>query len=440
MATTEQPQKSVGSPQIRKEDPELITGRSRFVDDITVPGMLWAHVVRSPFAHARINGVDVSKALAMEGCVAAYSGADLAIRVGGAPGLRLAGHRRHQDERALAPRQGQGAPRGRRRRRGGGREPRPRQGRRRAGRGRLGAASGGDRPARGDGGWRPARARRLRHQRVERLGVREGRLARPLQVVQALLRRPRPREGQAPLPAEAPHPERHGAARRDRGAERGDGRVHDVHGEPDPPHRADHPGHHLRHRRGQAARRGPGRGRRLRIEARHVRRGVDLPGPGTEAEPPDQVDGGALGGLRGHDPRARPLHRHGDGRDAGRCAQGCPRQRLVRRRRLPPDRHARHPDALGLALRRPLRRRGLRLRVHQHLHPHHAHRRLPRGGAPRGHVRRRADDGPPGARAGDRSGGAAAQELHPDRPLPQLHHRERPDGRTRATTPSPTTR
>ncbi len=78
MATTEQPQKSVGSPQIRKEDPELITGRSRFVDDITVPGMLWAHVVRSPFAHARINGVDVSKALAMEGCVAAYSGADLA--------------------------------------------------------------------------------------------------------------------------------------------------------------------------------------------------------------------------------------------------------------------------------------------------------------------------------------------------------------------------
>ena len=78
MATTEQPQKSVGTPQVRKEDPELITGRARYVDDITVPGMLWAHVVRSPFAHARINGVDVSKALAMEGCVAAFSGADLA--------------------------------------------------------------------------------------------------------------------------------------------------------------------------------------------------------------------------------------------------------------------------------------------------------------------------------------------------------------------------
>ena len=213
MATTEQPQKSVGTPQIRKEDPELITGRSRYVDDITVPGMLWAHVVRSPFAHARINGVDVSKALAMEGCVAAFSGADLAAEWAAPAGLRLAGHRRHQDERALAARQGQGAPRGRRRRRGGGRDARARQGRRRAGRGRLGAAAGRDRPARRDGGRRPARARRLRHQRVERLGVREGRLARSPQDVQALLRRPRPREGEAPLPAAAAHPERHGAAR-----------------------------------------------------------------------------------------------------------------------------------------------------------------------------------------------------------------------------------
>ena len=78
MATTEKPSGYIGQPLVRKEDPELLTGRSRYVDDITVPGMLWVHVVRSPFAHARINGVDVSKALAMEGCVAAFSGADLA--------------------------------------------------------------------------------------------------------------------------------------------------------------------------------------------------------------------------------------------------------------------------------------------------------------------------------------------------------------------------
>jgi carbon-monoxide dehydrogenase large subunit len=78
VATTEKPGAFIGKPIVRKEDPELVTGRSRYVDDITVPGMLWAHVVRSPFAHARINGVDVSKALAMDGCVAAFSGADLA--------------------------------------------------------------------------------------------------------------------------------------------------------------------------------------------------------------------------------------------------------------------------------------------------------------------------------------------------------------------------
>ena len=71
-------------------------------------------------------------------------------------------------------------------------------------------------------------------------------------------------------------------------------------------------------------------------------------------------------------------------------AEGRPGQRLVRRGRLPPDRHAGHPDALGLALRRALRHRGLRLRVHQRLHAHHADRRVPRRRAPRGDLRRRA--------------------------------------------------
>ncbi len=61
MATTEP--RVIGKPIIRKEDPELITGRGSFVDNISVPGMLWAHIVRSPFAHATIKGVDVSGAL-----------------------------------------------------------------------------------------------------------------------------------------------------------------------------------------------------------------------------------------------------------------------------------------------------------------------------------------------------------------------------------------
>src|SRR5437763_162251 len=68
----------VGSAVLRKEDPELITGQARYADDLTVPGMLWMAVVRSPFAHATINAVDLSGALKVDGVVAAFSGRDLA--------------------------------------------------------------------------------------------------------------------------------------------------------------------------------------------------------------------------------------------------------------------------------------------------------------------------------------------------------------------------
>ena len=46
----------------RFEDPKLLTGRGSFVDDIHLPDMLYAHVLRSPHAHARIRSVDVSAA------------------------------------------------------------------------------------------------------------------------------------------------------------------------------------------------------------------------------------------------------------------------------------------------------------------------------------------------------------------------------------------
>jgi carbon-monoxide dehydrogenase large subunit len=68
----------IGTSVPRKEDPELLTGQGRFTDDLSLPGMLWMEVIRSPYAHAKINGVDVSKALAMDGVVAAFSGQDLA--------------------------------------------------------------------------------------------------------------------------------------------------------------------------------------------------------------------------------------------------------------------------------------------------------------------------------------------------------------------------
>ena len=53
----------VGQPVKRREDPRLLTGRGTFVDDITVPNMLFAAILRSPRAHARILSIDPSKAL-----------------------------------------------------------------------------------------------------------------------------------------------------------------------------------------------------------------------------------------------------------------------------------------------------------------------------------------------------------------------------------------
>lgn len=76
MAKTEE--RSVGSPVLRKEDPKLLTGQASFIDNLTLPGMVWMHVVRSPFAHARIKSVDAQAAKAMPGVVAVWSGADLA--------------------------------------------------------------------------------------------------------------------------------------------------------------------------------------------------------------------------------------------------------------------------------------------------------------------------------------------------------------------------
>jgi carbon-monoxide dehydrogenase large subunit len=77
MAVVEKPKTAIGAPLGRKEDAELLTGQARFVDDLTLPGMVWMAVVRSPYAHARIRSVDVSRALAATGVVAVFSGADL---------------------------------------------------------------------------------------------------------------------------------------------------------------------------------------------------------------------------------------------------------------------------------------------------------------------------------------------------------------------------
>jgi carbon-monoxide dehydrogenase large subunit len=61
----------------RKEDPDLLTGRGRYVDDIKLPGMLHAVVLRSPHAHAGIRGIDKRPALALPGVHAVFTFADL---------------------------------------------------------------------------------------------------------------------------------------------------------------------------------------------------------------------------------------------------------------------------------------------------------------------------------------------------------------------------
>ncbi len=72
----------VGQRLRRKEDARLVRGAGRFTPDIVVPGALHAAVLRSPFAHAEITSLDVAPALRVEGVLAAFSGADLAGRVG----------------------------------------------------------------------------------------------------------------------------------------------------------------------------------------------------------------------------------------------------------------------------------------------------------------------------------------------------------------------
>ena len=66
-----------GAPVPRNEDARLLTGGALFVDDVELPGMLHAAFVRSPHAHARIRGIDVSAALRREGVIAVYTAQDL---------------------------------------------------------------------------------------------------------------------------------------------------------------------------------------------------------------------------------------------------------------------------------------------------------------------------------------------------------------------------
>ena len=69
----------LGNRVTRVEDPRFLTSGGQYVDDIKLDGAVHVVYVRSPFAHARINGVDVDRARAMAGVVSVLTGEDLGL-------------------------------------------------------------------------------------------------------------------------------------------------------------------------------------------------------------------------------------------------------------------------------------------------------------------------------------------------------------------------
>ena len=67
----------IGQPVLRKEDPDLLTGQARYIDDWTMPGMVWMAMVRPPYVHATIEAVDTTAAAAMPGVVGVFTADDL---------------------------------------------------------------------------------------------------------------------------------------------------------------------------------------------------------------------------------------------------------------------------------------------------------------------------------------------------------------------------
>ncbi|WP_019855688.1 xanthine dehydrogenase family protein molybdopterin-binding subunit [Actinopolyspora mortivallis] len=75
----------IGRARRRKEDARLVTGRTRWTDNMSLPGMVHLAVLRSPVAHARISAIDTTEARRMPGVHEVVTGADLAERQGSMP-------------------------------------------------------------------------------------------------------------------------------------------------------------------------------------------------------------------------------------------------------------------------------------------------------------------------------------------------------------------
>src|SRR5215813_658770 len=98
MATTiTKPETLIGKRIKRREDPRLVTGTATYVDDMKMPGMHHAMVVRSPHAAAKIRSINTAAAAAMPGVAAIFTGKDTEnvgpVPCGASlPGLRVPHH------------------------------------------------------------------------------------------------------------------------------------------------------------------------------------------------------------------------------------------------------------------------------------------------------------------------------------------------------------
>jgi carbon-monoxide dehydrogenase large subunit len=69
----------IGREVLRKEDPELVTGQAQFIDNWTMPAMVWMALVRPPYVHAKVDSIETSTAAAMPGVVGVFTAGDLEV-------------------------------------------------------------------------------------------------------------------------------------------------------------------------------------------------------------------------------------------------------------------------------------------------------------------------------------------------------------------------
>jgi len=87
---------AIGKAMKRIEDPRLLVGKGHYIADIHVPGMLEAYIVRSPYAHARIQSIDSQAVMAARGVIAVFTAQDLPSELAPIP-MRLTPARELED-------------------------------------------------------------------------------------------------------------------------------------------------------------------------------------------------------------------------------------------------------------------------------------------------------------------------------------------------------